>query len=385
MDIISPMDFQPIFLHGYLFPSSLFSPSFDLKAVDKIVNENYNKTMSEEQILEAEQLESAEPGNSDKNTQKIHLSHDGLFRTTFDKKEVAESFIRENLPAEIVKDLDFSALSISRDSFVDKKLARSYSDILYHARFRGNPAYVYFLFEHKSWEPDYPGIQLLRNMTHIWEGHLVQHKNTKKLPPIIPLLIYHGASPWEVDTNFVSMFDVPETLKKYIPSFDFELYDISHMPEEMIKGNVELRIILMAFRYIFHPEILSRLKPIFQLFREFSDKIKFDEYLGLLLVYLSSNLKDVKFDQLQGVVNEALEEGGVKMGTIMQELLNRGKEIGIKEGVEIGKKEGEEQAQLKVALNCIMKGMDSQTIAELTELDIEQIESLKAAIKSKTA
>jgi hypothetical protein len=50
------------------------------------------------------------------------------------------------------------------------------------------------------------------------------------------------------------------SLEKYIPAFSYELYDVSHMPEEQIKGEVELRIVLMAFRYIFHPEIMSRLK-----------------------------------------------------------------------------------------------------------------------------
>lgn len=328
--------------------------------------------MSEEQKLENEQAASAKKDPKDGDRKRIHLSHDGLFRTVFDKKEVAESFLRENLPAEITDDLDFSALSISRDTFVDKKLSRSFADILYHARFKGKPAYVYFLFEHKSWEPDFPGIQLLKNMTYIWEAHVKQYNDTKKLPPIIPLLIYHGASPWQVDTRFVSMFDIPETLKKYIPAFDFELYDVSHMPEEKIKGEVELRVVLMAFRYIFHPELLSRLKNMFQLFREFSDKTKFNEYLGLLLTYLWSNIRDFSFDRLQESVNEVLEEGGAIMGTIMEEILDRGKEIGVKEG--------EEKNKLKVAINLLMMGMGIQEVARATELDVEKIESLKNTI-----
>ena len=227
----------------------------------------------------------------------------------------------------------------------------------------------------------------MKNMTHIWEAHIEKHRDTRKLPPIIPLLIYHGESPWKVDTNFISMFDLPETLKKYIPSFDFELYDVSHMPDEKIRGDLELRIVLMTFKYIFHPKILSRLKQIFQMFREFSDKTKFNENLESLLVYLGSNIKNVKFDQLQGSVNEALEEGGAIMSTIFQEVkeigIKEGKEIGVKEGREIGVKEGEERGEeknkLRVALNCLMKGMDIETIAEITDLSIERIERLKSA------
>jgi len=151
------------------------------------------------------------------------------------------------------------------------------------------------------------------------------------------------------------------------------------MPDEKIKGDVELRIVLTTFKYIFHPEIFSRLKNIFQLFREFSDKTKFNENLESLLVYLWSNIKDFSFDQLQGSVNEALEEGGAIMGTIYQEVLERGKEIGIKEGEEIGVKRGEEKNKLQVVLNCLIKGMDIQTIAEITDLPVERIELLKNA------
>ncbi|NIM14993.1 MAG: hypothetical protein GTO45_23755 [Candidatus Aminicenantes bacterium] len=334
-----------------------------------------------------------EPENKDKRRFRVYLSHDGFFRVSFDKNKLAESFTRENLPEEITRDLDFSSLTPCKDTFVGRKLARSYSDVLYEIRFRNKPAYLYFLFEHKSWEPDFPGIQLLKNMAHIWEAHVVQHPETQKLPPIIPLLIYHGESPWKVDTRFISMFDIPETLKKYIPSFNYELYDISHMPEENIKGEVELRIVLMALKYIFNPDIMSRLKNIFQLFRELSDKTTFNEYLEMLLIYLGSNIKNVKFDQLQESVNDVIKEGGALMSTIFEEVLERGKEIGVKEGKEIGVKEGEEigvkkgeeKNKIRVALNCLMKGMDIETISEITDLPVKRIELLKTAVQEENA
>lgn len=344
--------------------------------VDKTGVENYNKSMVKEQKPDNEPVVpegiDAGPGNQQEQIIKKYLSHDGLFRVAFDNKKVAESFARENLPGEITNKLDFSSMTQDKDTFVDQKLSRCYADVLYHTRFKNNPAYLYFLFEHKSWEPDFPGLQLLKNMTHIWEKHVLKHKGIKKLPPIIPLLIYHGEYPWKVDTSFLSMFDIPETLLKYIPRFSYELFDVSHMPEEQIKGEVELRIVLMAFRYIFHPEIMSRLKKIFQLFRELPGKTEFNRYLELLLIYLGSNIKDVKPDQLRDVVDEALEEGGAMMSTVFQQVREEGKDIGVKEG--------EEKNKLRVALNCLMKGMDIRTIAEITELPVERIESLKTAV-----
>jgi predicted transposase/invertase (TIGR01784 family) len=73
------------------------------------------------------------------------------------------------------------------------------------------------------------------------------------------------------------------------------------------------------------------------------------------------------------------------MSTIAQELLGRGKEIGLKEGEEKGLKKGEENAKLKFAINCLNKGMDIETIAEITDLPIERIELLKSVIQSEKA
>ncbi|HLP47308.1 MAG TPA: hypothetical protein VK469_15255 [Candidatus Kapabacteria bacterium] len=65
------------------------------------------------------------------------------------------------------------------------------------------------------------------------------------------------------------------------------------------------------------------------------------------------------------------------MSTVFQQL----KEEGVEEGIEIGVMEGEEKNKLKIAFNCLIKGMDTWTIAEITELPIERIEALKAAIR----
>ncbi|NIM14068.1 MAG: hypothetical protein GTO45_18655 [Candidatus Aminicenantes bacterium] len=65
------------------------------------------------------------------------------------------------------------------------------------------------------------------------------------------------------------------------------------------------------------------------------------------------------------------------MSTIFEEVLERGKEIGVKEG--------EEKNKLRVALNCLIKGMDIETISEITDLPVERIELLKTAVREENA
>jgi predicted transposase/invertase (TIGR01784 family) len=304
-----------------------------------------------------------------KERKKIYFSHDGLFQAFFDEIEVAESFIKEYLPPEIVKDLDFSTLTLFKDSFVDSKFSRCYTDVLYHICLKNNPAYLYFLFEHKSWEPNFPGLQLLKNMANIWETHLDQHKGTKKLPPIIPLLIYHGAKEWAVNTNFISMFEIKGSLEKYIPAFNFELYDVSHMPDKAIKGELALRILLTTIKYIFSPELDLKVEDIFRMVQDLADKDKATEYLEMLLRYFSYNAENIKVDNFRERVTKVLEKGGAVMATLAQQWFA----------------EGEEKTKLRFALACLKKGMDIDTITELTGLSVEKIELLKSTIQMESA
>ncbi|MGD2084710.1 MAG: Rpn family recombination-promoting nuclease/putative transposase [Candidatus Aminicenantes bacterium] len=303
------------------------------------------------------------------NTQKseIYFSHNNFFAAFFDEKEVVESFLKEYVPAEIIKDLDFNTLQIDKESFVDKKLLRHFSDILYLIRYKQNPAYVYFLFEHKSRvkkkKKKLTPFQLLKYMVNIWDRHLKRHKKVDNLPPIIPMVIYHGEKEWEISTDFLSLFDIPQCMERYIPNFSFELFDISHNPDEYIKGTVLLRILFLTFKYIFNPELLHKLKDIFRLLMELEDKTRGTEYLEILLRYLSSSAEHVSVEEIRETVGEFFEQGGDIMPTIVQQVKNDTKE--------------------EIAKKMIEKGMDVDTILDVTGISRKKLEKI-ASTTSKT-
>ncbi|MBF0507657.1 MAG: Rpn family recombination-promoting nuclease/putative transposase [Deltaproteobacteria bacterium] len=49
---------------------------------------------------------------------------------------------------------------------------------------------------------------LLRYMVKIW-GQLIEQGSKGRLPPIIPLALYHGATRWQVDRRFSRLLDHP--------------------------------------------------------------------------------------------------------------------------------------------------------------------------------
>ncbi|MGE0086311.1 MAG: Rpn family recombination-promoting nuclease/putative transposase [Desulfococcaceae bacterium] len=106
--------------------------------------------------------------------------------------EIAESFLKNHLPQFLIPHLDFSTLTIVKDSFADKELREHFSDILYTVQIKKNLLYIYLLFEHKSRKERFVSLQILRYMLKIWDQHIKQNPKTKKLPPVFPMVLYHG-------------------------------------------------------------------------------------------------------------------------------------------------------------------------------------------------
>jgi len=300
---------------------------------------------------------------------KMRGKHDEAVKDFLSENETARSFFQEYLPPEIVRNLDFNTLQICKDSFIDKKLAKYFSDILYQVNLKDTGIFIYLLIDHKSKEDWLIAFQFLKYMVRIWELYLKQNEGARTLPVIIPMVIYHGARQWQVDTHFIGMFDAPGYLKEYVPDFGYNLYDISHVPDEAIKGAVLLRIILMTLKYIFTPELSYKLrKEIFPLFHELNDKEKGTEYLEVLLRYLTCSTGSLSVEELNEAVTQLYEEGGDIMATIAEKWLEQGMEKGIQKG--------KLEKAFETAKKMMKKGFDLDTVLEITGLDKKQIEKL---------
>jgi hypothetical protein len=54
---------------------------------------------------------------------------------------------------------------------------------------------VYLLFEHKSWSERWTALQLMRYIAAEGDQYRKQHPKARHLPPVYPLVIYHGDRP----------------------------------------------------------------------------------------------------------------------------------------------------------------------------------------------
>ena len=95
--------------------------------------------------------------------------HDAFFKFMFGDVEVAQDFLQNYLPTEIAKVVDLKHLTKENNSYIDEQFKESFTDMLYKTKINGEDGYIYFLFEHKSYQDPLVILQLLKYIVRIWE------------------------------------------------------------------------------------------------------------------------------------------------------------------------------------------------------------------------
>ncbi len=301
----------------------------------------------------------------------IQHPHDKFFKETIGDPDVAQDFLTNYLPKEILQIIDLERLSLEKDSFIDQELEEAYSDLLYKTRINGKEGYLYFLFEHKSYQVPGLALQLLKYMVKIWEQK-AKENNTGGLPVIIPLLIYQGEKQWEGKPSFSSLFDelefMPDKINRHIPDYEYVIYDFSPGSGQEIKGNMILRIYLEMIRavslkdphyflqaFISSLLILQSTKGIDRAF----------QFMDTLVRYLLSARSDIDYQEVKREVQAKSLEGSEILMTIAERLFNEGMEKGM------------EETANKIAREMLAEGEDIEKIIRYTGLSKEEIEKLK--------
>ena len=312
-------------------------------------------------------------------TSEIVDPHDTFFRQLLSDPVVAADFVQNYLPAEVVTLLDLSQLRIEKDTFVDARLRKHYSDVLYSVPLKSTAqpsenqlleeetpkpvrkksrrktatqkqerVFLYLLFEHKSQPDGGVRLQLLRYMVRIWEK---VWKKQKQLSPILPIVFYHGVEGWHYSHEFADLLDVPASFKAYTPHFNHLLVDLSAYSDEEVRGEIWLQVCLLMMKHIYDNDLGKRMPKILGLLHELAHEESVMEMLQTVLLYateVSSVVSQEDVHQSMRAVTTP-ERSETMEKTLAQKWIEQGREEGIEqgreEGIEQGREEGIEQGR----------------------------------------
>lgn len=292
------------------------------------------------------------------------------------------------MPEEIVVALDLETLTLESESFLDPKLHEHFSDLLFRVRVAaGNELYLYLLLEHKSAPDKWVAFQLLRYLVRFWERLFEQ--GCQRLPPVIPIVFYHGAERWRVPLQFSAVIETAglPVLQKYLPDFEYDLRDLSLRVGTEIKGSPRLQTGLSLLRYIFSDDLGQRLPDIFRDLRglKLADALN---WLESLVSYLSSANQQVKEEEIEKAMEQVIhyEELGDAAPFARawkekwkREGLQEGEKIGQQIGQQIGRREGASSLALRQAQHRFGQ-LDEVTQAHIRVLPNELLDEFGEAL-----
>ncbi len=263
---------------------------------------------------------------------EIASPHDAFFRESFGRREIAVDFLRCQLPTALLDEIDLGTLEISKDTYVASDLRSAYSDLVYRVRHRDGPLSVYLLFEHKSSPEHWTLLQLLRYIAAEGDAYRKQHPEARNLPPVYPLVIYHGQRAWQVPASFHALVEpLPPALSPFVPQFTYSLHDLSERTDAELKGDVLTRLVQLALRWIFAAEPIERLRDLLGLIEQVQDRATAVEILESLLRYYVQGTQQVD----EGDVRALLQQTSTGE-PIMQTFIDRYIEQGRQEGMQAG-------------------------------------------------
>ena len=273
---------------------------------------------------------------------------------------------------------DWSTLNAEKDTFQDKR-----ADLIFTVSLkedRSAKILLCLLLEHKSFYDKNVFRQLLSYQTALYE------RKSEKTTAVMPILFYHGKTPWKWPISFQKGF-FGKHLQKISPVFHKDMVDFKlklvdtndpKVREAFKDPRIKSRGILAVLGKIwFIKNSPSELLALVEAFSGFSGKPK-----DLLLAgvdYLKT-AGGVSVKLWEKVEKTAVEQGLLRRGGYMdirEEIREVAKQEGLQAGRQEGLQTGMQKGMQQVALNMLKENTDLAFICKMTGLSVEEIKKLK--------
>jgi len=266
--------------------------------------------------------------------QAVDNIQDKFFRDIYGRATNTVGFLKDVLPSNILKALDLTHIEVDKKSYLSEEYKEHYTDLVVKTRFKDNtkePVFVYFLLEHKSYIPLRPAFQLLRYMVEQWYELEKQGVLGSKLPPIFPILIYHGEQGWSPGIHFQDIVNLPhDDMKPYIPNFQYFLSDATSEDEEKYSTSVVIKCWFIIVKNLKDPVMRDKLFEIIKLLNDFLEQETAIEYIEIFMKYLANtDNKVTRTDAVKAIESIFPERGADMVKGWAKEYVDQGVQQGL--------------------------------------------------------
>lgn len=300
----------------------------------------------------------------------IDNKHDKIFKTILLREEAAEYVIK--------KDKKLDLISVENEYItVDYRGKRV--DVIYKLKDKE----IYFIIEHQSTQDKNMPYRILEYEVEVMRASFIKNNySMKAYARVIAIVIYTGKGRWKPNKSIEEVQEKLDNDKKeeraYTGIGEYNLIDINeYSKEELLNEEGLISKIMLIEKARGEQELIEILDKIIPKIKE-NEKGKMIRIIKYILV------KDLGKEKAKKYIK--MLEGDEDMLAVIQTLkedrernLRNARILGVKEG----SKKGKLEEAKRLAAKLLKKNMSVDEVAELTELDKEEVIKQKEKIENK--
>lgn len=324
---------------------------------------------------------------------QLRKLHDKLFKYALSDSKSAQK-IFQLMPASVRKDFDLRTIKKEPITHIDEELQEHFADVIMSCRWKKNKtARISFIYEHKSYPDVLLQLQLNRYIINGYESqYREKDKNKAVFDLIIGVLLKHGNEDWEVRRFDTYVYKPDDSYKRYIPSFDMIVLDLSKISDEELQvlGYSFLFSTLFLFKHKGDKEFIKQhYKEIFIFVEEEAYSEQLEKYINVLILYIYAAFRLGKeevqemVEKVPPIIKSTMEstydiliEEGRQLG--LGQGLEQGLQKGLAKGLQEGQNKGVQIGGLKVAIEVAIEMLKS--LPEWGDIQIGKIAKLESTV-----
>lgn len=278
--------------------------------------------------------------------------HDAVFKQFLTQADIARDFLAIHLPPALRQRCDLDTLQLESASFIEESLRAWYSDVLWSLKTASGEGYIYVVIEHQSSPDAQMAFRLMRYAIAAMQRHL--DSGHTRLPLVVPMLFYHGATtpyPW-------SLYASP-----------FPLVDITVIPDDEIVRHRRVALLELIQKHIRQRDLMGIVEQLTTILLSGDAN---DRQIKTLFNYLLHTGNARRFGRFIHKVAQRVPQHRERLMTIAERI----QEVGRRKGKREGRQEGQHAEALRIAQRMLADGIARETVVKITGLTADEVAAL---------
>lgn len=287
---------------------------------------------------------------------------DTVYKQLFSHPEILRELLTGFLEADWAASLGVGAFERVNASYASERGKARHDDMVWRVNVGGEWVYVYILLEFQARSEHWMALRMQVYIGLLYQDLVRQRRLSRgrKLPPVLPVVLYSGRQPWRAATELAELsLPPPDGLEAYQPKQKYLLVEQRWNQSVDVHSNV-LAIVFKLLRAQSDAELRAALKL-------FAERVKAPDLQPAresLLRWLQTTLR-LEFSEL----NVDMEE---KMGILFDQRFKRYEDLLEYEAIEKGRKKGILEGRQEGLDEGLQQGLQQglrEVLQDLLQLD----------------